>query len=286
MTPSLRSLLSISLLVCSSLTATALLSNPVLANTQQENPELEKPEPKKAEQARPATTQAPVTVQKNTEATTPALPHPFRAAYTAKYSGLSVEAIRTLQPLKDGTMELRFVAKSWLATIEEVSQFNWSPQGQLIPKYYLYNRSGLGHDRKAELNFDWSSNQVVNDVQDKPWTMSLPDGALDKLGYQLQLRTDMLNQKYKVSYKVADGGRLKTYDFEVQGQEILNTPLGKLKTTRVKRIRDDNERVTILWLANDWDHLLVRIQQREEDGQHYEINLASAELNGVPVKGL
>lgn len=220
------------------------------------------------------------------EQTKPELPSPFHAVYTAKYSGLSVEATRTLQTLDDGTMELRFVAKSWLATIEEVSQFDWNPKGHLVPKFYLYNRSGLGRDRKAELNFDWTTNKVVNNVQNKPWTMSLPEGALDKLGYQLQLRTDMLNKKYKVSYKVADGGRLKTYDFEVQGEEILDTPLGRLKTTRVKRIRDDNERITILWLANDWDHLLVKIQQREEDGQHYEINLASAELNGVPVKGL
>jgi hypothetical protein len=223
--------------------------------------------------------------QPSAQPSVPLLPRPFEAVYVAKYSGMSVKATRTLLPLEDGTMELRFVAKSWLATIREVSQFNWSPTGQLIPQYYLYQRRGLGHDRTAELNFDWDTQRVKNDVQNRPWSMDLPEGTLDKLSYQLQLSADTLNQKNKVSYKVADGGRLKVYDFQVEGQEILDTPLGKIKTTRIKRIRDDNERVTVLWLATDWNHLLVKIWQQEEDGQHYEINLASAKLDGETVTG-
>lgn len=214
------------------------------------------------------------------------LPQPFHAVYIAKYSGTTVKATRTLDTREDGTLELRFLAKSWLATIEEVSQFSWNSNGQLVPQHYLYKRSGLGYDRTAKLKFDWTRRRVVNDVQDRPWTMALPEGTLDKLSYQLQLSADMLNRKDKVSYKVADGGRLKTYNFEVQGQEVLDTPLGKLNTTRIKRIRDDNERVTILWLATDWNHLLVKIWQQEEDGKHYEINLASARLNGEKVTGL
>lgn len=214
------------------------------------------------------------------------LPQPFHATYIAKYSGMSVKATRTLETREDGTQELRFVAKSWLATIQEVSQFSWGPSGQLIPRHYLYKRTGLGYDRTAQLKFDWETGRVENDVQDRPWTMALPEGTLDKLSYQLQLSADMLNHKHRVSYKVADGGRLKTYDFEVQGQEVLDTPLGKLNTTRIKRLRDDNERVTVLWLATDWNHLLVKIWQQEEDGKHYEINLASAKLNGETVTGL
>lgn len=213
------------------------------------------------------------------------LPKPFKAVYEAKYGGLSVTATRTLRSVDGNAMELRFLASSWLAKIEEVSTFTWGTEGQLIPQHYLYKRSGLGRDRNAELNFDWQTQKVVNNVQNKPWTMPVPSDAQDKLSYQLQLRHDVHNRKTDMNYQVADGGRIKHYQFEVQGEEVLTTPVGKLNTTRVKRIRDDNERVTILWLANDWDHLLIRIQQQEEDGKHYEINLASAELNGTPVKG-
>lgn len=213
------------------------------------------------------------------------LPQPFNAVYKAQYGSLTITATRSLQKLSDNTMELRFAAKSWLAQIEEVSRFNWDQQGQLIPQKYHYLRSGLGRDREAILDFDWQSRKVVNNVQKKPWTMKLPQAALDKLSYQLQLRHDLLNNKQDMHYKVADGGRLKTYQFEVLGKETLHTPVGQLQTTKVKRIRENAKRTTHLWLANDWNHLVVKIRQTEKDGKHYEINLASAELNGEPVKG-
>ncbi len=213
------------------------------------------------------------------------LPQPFIATYQAEYSGLNVTATRSLKAIDDHTMELRFSAKSWLASFEETSRFSWKDSGQLVPERYSYLRSGLGRDRQAELNFDWHTNTVVNNVQNKPWRMQIPDNVLDKLSYQLQLRHDLLNHKPSMNYKVADGGRLKEYEFKVLGEEVLDTRVGRLMTTKVKRVRDDNERITYLWLANDWDHLVVKIQQQEEDGQHYEINLAAAELNGTPVKG-
>lgn len=213
------------------------------------------------------------------------LPQPFNAVYKAQYGSLTITATRSLQKLNDDTMELRFAAKSWLARIEEVSQFNWDDQGQLVPHVYRYQRSGLGRDRKALLNFDWQTQKVVNNVQNKPWTMDLPQAALDKLSYQLQLRHDLLNDKHDMRYQIADGGRLKTYEFEILQDEVLDTPVGQLNTTKVKRIRKNNKRITYLWLAKDWNHLVVKIQQKEKDGKHYEINLASASLNGKTVTG-
>lgn len=213
------------------------------------------------------------------------LPQPFNAVYKAQYGSLTITATRSLQQLSDNTMELRFAANSWLARIEEVSQFNWDPQGQLIPQNYRYQRSGLGRDREAYLDFDWNKHTVINNVQNKPWSMKLPEAALDKLSYQLQLRHDLINAKDHMHYQIADGGRLKTYEFEVLGKETLKTPVGQLKTIKVKRIRENAKRITHLWLATDWDHLVVKIQQTEKDGKHYEINLASADLNGQPVKG-
>ena len=142
------------------------------------------------------------------------------------------------------------------------------------------------HDPASRL--DWQAGQVTNNVQDKPWNMALPANTLDKLSYQLQLRQDLSNQRdiQQQQYTIADGGRLKHYRFETQGEEILSTPVGKLNTIKVKRIREhDSKRITYLWLAKDWDHLIVRLRQKERDGKHYEINLARATLNGRPVQG-
>jgi hypothetical protein len=221
-------------------------------------------------------------------------PKPFVATYQANYSGIKVTATRSLKLLDTQLMELRFEARSWLANIQEYSQFNWrndinknsTGNNHLTPQHYNYQRKGLGKDRHANLTFDWPNKKVTNDVQGKRWSMALPELAMDKLGYQLQLRHDLINQQPLTAYKIADGGRLKTYKFERISNEVLNTPLGKINTTKIRRVREDSERTTQIWFANDWDYLIVKLQQTEKDGKQYEINLINASIDNQIVTGL
>ena len=213
------------------------------------------------------------------------LPQNFTATYKAKYRGIGITATRSLETLADGSQKFTFSADSFIANLKETSQFHWNDNDHIIPEHYTYTRGGLGRDRKAVLNFDWSKNQVKNDVQGKPWNMSIPDLALDKLSYQLQLRTDLINGKELGEYQIADGGKLKQYGFEVLGEEELKTPAGRFQVVKVKRLREqDDERQTVIWFAKNWDYMVVRLQQ-EEDDKSYEIDLVSATLNGKKVKG-
>ncbi len=212
-------------------------------------------------------------------------PQPFKAHYAAQLNGFKISASRELIEHSDGSQTLDFKADSLLAQLRESSRFDWQEQ-QLVPRAYEYHRTGLGRDRHASLSFDWTSQRVTNDVQNKPWRMDIPLQTLDKLSYQLQLRSDLLNQR-PLSYKVADGGRLKHYHFNVLGEEIIETPLGSLRTLKVQRLRDhDKKRQTYLWLACDWNFLLVRLQQRESNGKYYEINLSQAQVAGEQVTSL
>lgn len=214
------------------------------------------------------------------------LPQPFEATYKAKYRGIGVTAVRKLRTLESGNLYYTFVADSLIAELSETSQFIWSDTAHIVPLRYTYLRSVLGRERKAELNFYWDKSEVVNNVEDKPWTMDIPPETLDKLSYHLQLRADLLNGKPLRGYQVADGGKLKQYGFKIIGEEVLDTEAGKFEVVKVKRIRDeDEERQTIIWFAKNWDYLVVRLQQ-EEDGKSYEIDLESATLNGEPVKGM
>lgn len=210
-------------------------------------------------------------------------PKPFHATYKAKFSGFTIEATRELGTHPNGEQELIFSASTWLAQLRESSRFNWE-HGQLIPQKYQYHREGLGRSRDAVLKFDWGQHRVTNNVQDKTWRMDVPDGALDKLSYQLQLRSDLLNDKKTLSYDIADGGRLKTYLFEMVGEELLDTRLGKLATVKIKKVRaTGKKRVTYIWMAKHWDYLLVKLQQTEEDGKTYAIDLLRAEVDGKTV---
>jgi len=211
-------------------------------------------------------------------------PKDFRAIYKAKFSGFSIEASRELHTLPNQQQQLSFRASTWLAKLNETSRFSWGDLGQLIPRRYEYHRSGLGKPRDAVLDFDWARLRVVNNVQAKPWSMTIPELTLDKLSYQLQLRSDLLNGKQSLQYDIADGGRLKTYLFEMVGEEMLQTRLGKLATVKIKKIRSTGKkRTTYIWMAKNWDYLLVKLQQTENNGKTYAIHLLSAEIDGETV---
>lgn len=213
-------------------------------------------------------------------------PKDFVAVYKAKYHGISVTATRSLRSLSDGLQIFSFEADSWLADLTETTVFRWSETDHIIPIQYVYERNGLGRDREATVHFDWENLSVTNNVERKPWKMKIPVETLDKLSYQLQIRTDMINNKPLLRYQIADGGRLKEYGFEVLGEEEVKTPAGRFRAVKVKRVREDEERSTFFWMAKDWDYMIVRLQQQEDDGENYEIDLFKATLDGKEVTGL
>tara|TARA_R110002072_G_scaffold31735_5_gene97541 strand:+ start:23203 stop:23937 length:735 start_codon:yes stop_codon:yes gene_type:complete len=214
-------------------------------------------------------------------------PSLFRAVYKADYKGLPISAkgIRELTRNSDGHYHLSSIATSMFASITETTEFKIEGT-QVIPLEYQYHRSGIGRKRDAILSFDWATNSVVNDVQAKPWRMDVPVGALDKLLYQYKLRED-LRAAYEtgapwpdLDYVIADGGKLKNYSFKVIGEEVIDTPLGKMKTVKAARVKDNRDRESTFWLAPEYDFLLVRFQQLEADGDGFELLLREAEFAG------
>lgn len=223
----------------------------------------------------------------NKAAETPApviAPALFHAVYKADYKGLPVraEGARELTQLEDGSYVLTSKATSFLASVMEQSTFRLGANNRLVPLEYRYQRKGIGKNRSAVLTFDWDSHQVLNNVQSVPWSMELPDGALDKLLYQLQIRMDLQRAHAagdpwpELSYELADGGKLKTYNFEVVGEEFIDTPVGRLNTVKVNRVRENSDRETSIWLAPDYDFLLVRLVQTEGDKGGLELLLKEA----------
>ncbi|MDX1799921.1 MAG: DUF3108 domain-containing protein [Marinobacter sp.] len=208
---------------------------------------------------------------------------PVSVSYTAsidKGIELNGSATRSLEHLKDGTWLVRFNVDSFVADIRETLHFRWQ-DNRVVPLAYHYRLSGLLiRDRENKLDYDWDKHRVSGKVRGKSFTMDAPDGALDPLGYQLQLREDLRAGKKEMAYQVTDKARYETSRFAVIGQEKLATELGKLDTLKVEKVRaPDSKRETLMWFAPDKDYLLVRLVQVETDGTRYEINIKKADLS-------
>ena len=153
--------------------------------------------------------------------------------------------------------------------------------GRFHPREYHFRREGSEAERGLDLTFDWARRRAVMTSEGKPWSMEIPAEAQDKLSVLLAVRQDLAVPQGEHSYRVADGGRLKTYSFRVLGRESLPGPEGERDTVALERSKDGREVDYRLWMAPELHQLPVRVE-RDEAGSLYVMELTRIEGPGSP----
>lgn len=148
------------------------------------------------------------------------------------------------------------------------------------PLEYRYDRVAEDAVRTVRVRFDWRNGVALNTAEGHTWRMPVPPGTLDKLSYLLALMQDLSAGRKSLTYTIADGGRLKTYDMREAGTEILETALGALETVRVRRLRREEYGEATLWCAPALGYLPVKLENRDRDGRLVSMHIQSIE--GAP----
>lgn len=203
----------------------------------------------------------------------------FTAHYSAKIKkGISLDgkAVRKLKNIGKDRWEYRFVVESLPADINESSVFLWDGK-RIKPKSYQYELSGmLIKDRKRTIAFDWKAKTASGNQGKAGWEIELPDIALDRLSYQLQLVTDIATRHNPLHYEVVHKGRIEVSNFQILKTETISTALGKMESLLVEKVRaPERPRKTLLWFSTTHPLLLLKMYQLEKNGEEYEIQLQS-----------
>lgn len=221
----------------------------------------------------------------NTAPAETAKPYPeFNADYNATWSGgwfpINVDAQRSLRYQPDGTAVLTFEADSAIAGLEERSTFRFV-DNVIQPLQYRYLRTGLFKEPDRNQLFDWQQKKIINGDNQQVFKGHWHDQVQDNLSYNLQASIDLKQGKTQFTYPVFDRNKVKDFNFQLVGFESLKTKVGTLRTVKVEQIeKKKNKKTTFIWFAQDYDYLLVRLQQKQKDGQMYQIDLTGADING------
>ncbi|RBP31033.1 uncharacterized protein DUF3108 [Marinobacter pelagius] len=207
---------------------------------------------------------------------------PYRASYTAAMDkGLEINgaAVRSLTPQGNGIWLYRTDVDSFIADIDESLVLKWE-NGQVIPLRYRYHLSGVFiRDRKQSIDFDWDKGIATGSYRDKSFEIPLKEGALDPLGFQLQLRQDIKAGMRDMSYQVIDGGDYDEEKFAVIDEERVSTNGDTITLLKAEKVRGENaRRQTLMWFDPRQNFLLSRLLQIEPDGSRYELRLQDLEL--------
>lgn len=216
-------------------------------------------------------------------------PYPeFIAEYNATWTGgwfpINVDAKRSLSYQADGTATLTFEADSAIAGLQEISTFRYL-NNTIQPLQYRYLRTGLFKEPDRNQVFDWQKKQIVNGNDQSIFSGHWNDLVQDNLSYNVQASIDLQQGKTQFTYPVFDRNKIKNFSFQMVGFEVLNTPVGSLRTVKIEQIeKKKSKKKTYIWFAKDYDYLLVRLQQTQKDGQTYQIDLTAADINGKTLR--
>ena len=200
-------------------------------------------------------------------------PSPFEVEYSLYSRGTKVAKVtRRLTKLDNNRYEYRSETKtigliSLLRKVHIVETSSLRLQGRLLqPEYYSYVRSGDRKKRDVSIEFNWQTQKIKNTINGDFWHMPTEPTVMDKLLYQLAIMHDLKNGHIPVSYLIADGGGIKTYNFENLGEEIIDTPLGSYKAIKMLRHKPGSSRKSIFWCAPDLEFLPIQVEHTEKDG--------------------
>lgn len=205
---------------------------------------------------------------------------PFTVNYRVNVSKIPtpIRATLTLTEAGDDQYRMGLAVKSMLMDNSEQSLFQWR-NCQPHTLTYQHDFEGFRRERHHRMTFNWDTLRVsghssADDEGQDDFDYSITEDTLDELTMLLKARCIMQEGVSQYQLTSAYGKRLRTHFIHVVGEETMNTPLGRLRTIKFEKRRDqDSKRRTIFWLAPDLDYLLVRARHVEGTGLFGELKM-------------
>ena len=211
----------------------------------------------------------------------------YEATYTAKAKGYTLKQKRILSSTGDNQYSLDIKMSSLIVGSQEYADFQLV-NDQIIPMDYSYKGSGL-NPRKYSFKPDYDKNLVSVLYKKELYEVELKPGTHNDISWQEQLRILARNtEANKNGYQldVLKGKRVKTYNVEFVAEEKLDIPLGKFNSIHFVMRSPKKEKETHIWLAKDWDNLILRTRLIEEGKKSAEVTLKKAIIEGKKMAGL
>lgn len=127
------------------------------------------------------------------------------------------------------------------------------------------DQRGQSADKIFNAQFDRQHQTLTYGRASEMTTVSLLPQTQDQLSfvYQFALHAPFTGT---VQFAMTNGRKIGTYTYQVIGEEILETELGKLQTLHLGKVHQPNDENAEVWLAKDHQYLPVKIRLTDKEG--------------------
>jgi hypothetical protein len=194
---------------------------------------------------------------------------PYSAEYKVKISVLSGRLTTDLRAAGDGFVATHIIRPTGLArivsdgSITETSRFA-ATDGNVKASWYRSEDTISKDKTRAEVTFDWSSNEMSGTVNDEDTQIALDGLVHDRVAIQYQLMQDLLNGDSEGSYILFDIDEFKKLIVTNVGEREIKTPAGKFKAVGIQHQAEHSDRITTLWCVAELDYLPALIEQHRK----------------------
>lgn len=205
---------------------------------------------------------------------------PYSAEYKVKISGLSGRLTANLHATDEGFEATHAIKPTGLAriftngSITEVSRFA-ATDGQVKASWYRSDDSLSKGKPKAEVTFDWSSNEMLGTVNDEEIQFLLDGLVHDRVAIQYQLMQDLLNGAPEERYILFDIDEFKTLIISNVGEREIKTPAGTFNAIGIQHQKENSSRVTTLWCVPELGYLPALIERHRKGKLQLKASLKS-----------
>ena len=193
----------------------------------------------------------------------------YKGEYVFINSRGSMEGIRELiTHEEEGKKTIQFNAKFPLGRIRIISDFLDQNNQITSSKYSVDVKWTLISDKRT-LDFDQTSG-IVTSKGKFNWTQDLleSENIFDPLNVQIQIRKNVIKGLNKFSLMLPDlkTGTIEANNYQVIGDGSFEVEGINYSCIIVERIRLQDNRTTRYFLAPDLDHLIIKVEDEDQDG--------------------
>jgi len=147
--------------------------------------------------------------------------------------------------------------------ISERSEFSSGSDG-LQPIAY-HTDDTLSRDKvKANIRFDWDSNQATGTVNGEDFEQELAGFSHDRVSIQYQLMHDLLNDQPSGQYRMFEVDKEKILNIRKIESRTVKVPAGTFDAIGIQHQAENSSRVTTLWCVEELGFLPVIIEQHRK----------------------
>lgn len=224
-------------------------------------------------------------------AETLSIPPDHTAVYKVMYKGEDLAKV-TIQLVHEGdtstlhgyTHDMQGLADLLKVKGVQTVTGHWQ-DGNFKPDNYDFSFSLVGYKSNWQAIFDWPEGIVTTNGKSGKVQLPLTGGAFDPFSLSLNVGSLLEQGQTQIEVNIIDEDKLQNHLYQVESVEPVDTAMGCLQTTRVKRIRKKkSKRTSLAWYANDYSYIPVQMQHFKKNGKGLSMQLINLEIAGQPIQ--